>query len=120
MVGLSHKLVRRQAGWAPSRRWWQFAADFFAQGGESGLQLIHFCLGGYLNSEKEFGHGHECSDLSNPEKEHPFDDFSFDVRSVLLGHQALGQILLLLTEGQFQAFGDGTSFGRLYLGRFQD
>ena len=72
------------------------------------------------DSEKEFGHSDKCGNLTNPEKKHPFDDLCLDVCPILLSHEALGEVLLLLPEGEFQTFGDGTSLRRFDLGRLQD
>ncbi len=57
------------------------------------------------DSEKEFGHSDKCGNLTNPEKKHPFDDPCLDVCPILLGHEALGEVLLLLPEGEFQREG---------------
>jgi len=71
-----------------------------------------------LRPEEELGRSHEHGNLPNPEEEHPLDDLCLDVCPILLGHETLGEVLVLLPEGEFQTFGDGPSLGRLDLGRF--
>ena len=73
-----------------------------------------------VSSKDEFEDGDQGGDLAYPEKEHPFDDFRLEIRPVLLGHEAFGEIIFLLPESQFQAFRDGASFLRLNLGSFQN
>jgi hypothetical protein len=43
-----------------------------------------------LSANQEFDGSHSRGDLSDPEEEHPLDDFGFDFRSVLFCHEPLG------------------------------
>jgi hypothetical protein len=78
------------------------------------------------------------SHLADPEEEHPLDDFGFkishfgaefgdggfdlgaDFRTILVGHEAFGKVILLFTERDFQALCNGTGLGWLDAGGFED
>jgi hypothetical protein len=70
--------------------------------------------------KQKFDNRGRCCGLTDPEKEHPLDDFDFHFRSVLFGHQSFGQIDFLLMKSEFQAFGNSPSFWRLYISGFQN
>jgi hypothetical protein len=70
--------------------------------------------------KQKFNNRGRCCGLTDPEKEHPLDDFGFHFRSVLFGHQSFGQIDFLLMKSEFQAFGNSPSFWRLYISGFQN
>ena len=70
--------------------------------------------------KQKFDNRGRCCGLTNPEKEHPLDDFGFHFRSVLFGHQSFGQIDFLLMKSEFQAFGNSSGFWRLYISGFQN
>jgi len=70
--------------------------------------------------KQKFDNRGRCCGLTDPEKEHPLDDFGFHFRSVLFGHQSFGQIDFLLMKSEFQAFGNSSGFWRLYISGFQN
>jgi len=70
--------------------------------------------------EEEFCCSDEHGNLADPKEEHPLDDLRFDIGTILLCHESLGQIIFLLAKGQFQTLGNGAGLGRLDLRRLQD
>ncbi len=68
-------------------------------------------------TEEGLGCSDENSNLTYPKEKHPFDDLGLDIRTVLLGHEALGEILFLLAEGKLQALCDGACLRWLNLRR---
>ena len=104
MVAAATKLTR--AKWREDDRWF-------------GVAVFRY-LSGRSGAEEKLCGSKQDRYLADPEKKHPFDDLGFEVGSVLLGHEALGEVLLLLSESDFQALGDRTSFGWLDLRRLQD
>ena len=63
--------------------------------------------------EEEFCCSDEHGNLADPKEEHPLDDLRFDIGTILLGHESLGQIIFLLAKGQFQTLGNGAGLRRL-------
>ena len=71
-------------------------------------------------AEQKFCRGDQHGNLADPKKEHPLDDFGFDIGPILLGHEPFGEIIFLLAEGQFEALGNSTGFRWLDLSRFEN
>jgi hypothetical protein len=68
-----------------------------------------------LSCQPRFDSAHELHDphredhLADPKDKHPFDDFCLHFRSVMLRHQSARKVLFLLSEGNFEAFGNRPS-----------
>ena len=68
-----------------------------------------------LGCQPRFDSAHELHDphredhLADPKDKHPFDDFCLHFRSVMLRHQSAREVLFLLSEGDFEAFGNRPS-----------
>ena len=68
-----------------------------------------------LSCQPRFDSAHELHDphredhLPNPKDKHPFEDFCLHFRSVMLRHQSARKVLFLLSEGDFEAFGNRPS-----------
>jgi hypothetical protein len=88
--------------------------------------------------DEEFDEGGGGGGLADPEEEHPFDDFGFELGhfgaefgnggfdlsskffAVLIGHEPLREVSLLLAKGDFEALRDGAGLGWLDAGGFED
>ena len=88
--------------------------------------------------DEEFDEGGGGGGLADPEEEHPFDDFRFELGhfgaearsgglnlgakffAVLIGHEPLREVSLLLAKGDFEALRDGAGLGGLDAGGFED
>ncbi len=55
-------------------------------------------LGKRLLRREELDDGGGCSHLADPKEEHPLDHFGLEFRAILLGHEALREVVLLLAK----------------------
>ena len=70
--------------------------------------------------KQKFDNRSRSGGLTDPEKEHPLDDFGFHFSPVLFGHQSFGEILFLLVKSEFQACGNSSGFWGLNIRGFQN
>ena len=70
--------------------------------------------------KQKFDNRSRCGGLTDPEKEHPFDDFGFHFSPVLFCHQSFCEVFFLLVKSEFQACGNSSGFWGLNIRGFQN